>query len=130
MIRPANAALASLMPQAEARFAPGLGHCWQRKAPDLHIRMVEAWVSGQELPSELRREPAPSPEAVERVRGIAPETWYVRHKSRIMREVRFASRPYRKLFVSTYGQGGGGGCRHGHHATLRGAASGHPVHRR
>ncbi len=107
MIRPANAALATLMPHAEAWFAPGLDHCWQRKAPDLHIRMVEAWVNGQELPSELRREPAPSPEAVERLRAMAPENWYLRHKSRIMREVRFASRPYRKLFVSTYGKEAG-----------------------
>ena len=70
-VRPADAALATLMPHAEARFAPGLGHCWQRKAPDLHIRMVEAWVTGQELPFELQREPAPSPAAVERMRAIA-----------------------------------------------------------
>ena len=63
------------MPHAEAWFAPGLDHCWQRKAPDLHIRMVEAWVNGQELPSELRREPAPSPTAVERVRRMVPDNW-------------------------------------------------------
>lgn len=62
-VRPTNAALAALMPHAEAWYAPGLGHCWQRQDPDLHIRMVEAWVSGQPLPPELRPEPAPSPEA-------------------------------------------------------------------
>ena len=47
MIRPADAALATLMPHAEAWYAPGLDHCWQRKAPDLHIRMVEAWCTGR-----------------------------------------------------------------------------------
>ncbi len=66
-VRPSNAALAALMPHAEARFAPGLGHCWQRTSPDLHIRMVEAWCTGQELPSELRRESPSSPEMMERV---------------------------------------------------------------
>jgi pimeloyl-ACP methyl ester carboxylesterase len=71
-VRPADAALASLMPHAKARFAPGLGHCWQRKAPDLHIRTVEAWLTGQELPSELPPEPAPSPATVERLRRMAP----------------------------------------------------------
>jgi pimeloyl-ACP methyl ester carboxylesterase len=68
--RPSNAALAALMPHGEAWYAPGLDHCWQRQAPDLHIRTIEAWVGGQELPTELRREPTPSPEAV-RVRAIA-----------------------------------------------------------
>jgi hypothetical protein len=56
------------MPHATAMFAPGLDHCWQRKAPDLHIRMLEAWVTGQELPSELRPEPTPSAATVERLR--------------------------------------------------------------
>ena len=73
-VRPSNAALATLMPKAEARFAPGLDHCWQRKAPDLHIRMVEACLTGQELPSELRPEPTPSAEAVERMRREVPAT--------------------------------------------------------
>jgi len=48
--------------------APGLDHCWQRRAPDLHIRMVDAWLSRQERPSELRPEPTASPAAVERLR--------------------------------------------------------------
>lgn len=71
-VRPGNAALTALMPQAEAWFAPGLDHCWQRKAPGLHIRMVEAWLSGLELPSGLEPEAAPSPAAVERVRRAVP----------------------------------------------------------
>ena len=73
-VRPSNAALATLMPHAEARVAPGMGHCWQRTAPDLHIRMVEAWVTGQELPFELRREPPPSPKTVEQLRRMVPAT--------------------------------------------------------
>ena len=73
-MRPGDAALAQLMPHAEAWYAPGLDHCWQRKAPDLHIRMLEAWFTGQELPSELRPEPAPSAAMVERLRRMAPAT--------------------------------------------------------
>jgi hypothetical protein len=67
-VRPSNAALATLMPHAEAWYAPGLDQCWQRKAPDLHIRMVGAWLTGEELPTELRREQAPSAAAVQRLR--------------------------------------------------------------
>jgi hypothetical protein len=103
-IRPADAALATLMPHAEARFAPGLGHCWQRKDPDLHIRMVEAWCTGQALPSELRREPAPSPAAVERLRGMARENWYLANKPRIMRQVRSYLRPFRHHLAAAYGK--------------------------
>ena len=65
-IRPSNAAQASLMPHAVARFAPGLRHGWAAREPELHVRMVEAWLTGQELPSELPPEP-PSPAAVERL---------------------------------------------------------------
>lgn len=70
-MRPAGAVLAALMPRAEAWYAPGLNHCWQRKAPDLHIRMVDAWCAGRELPAELRREPAPKADAVDRIRRTA-----------------------------------------------------------
>lgn len=73
-IRPADSALASVMPHATAWFAPGFGHCWQRKAPELHIRMLEAWFTGQELPSELRPEPAPSAAMVARLRRMVPAT--------------------------------------------------------
>jgi pimeloyl-ACP methyl ester carboxylesterase len=65
-IRASNAALAALMPHAVARFAPGLGHGWLARRTGLHVRMVEAWLTGQQLPSELIRE-APSPSAVERL---------------------------------------------------------------
>jgi pimeloyl-ACP methyl ester carboxylesterase len=66
-IRPSNAAQATLMPQAEARFAPGVGHGWLARRTDLHVRMVEAWLTGRELPTELAPERA-WPEALERMR--------------------------------------------------------------
>jgi beta-lactamase class A len=52
----AYAALAALMPAAVARFAPGGGHGWLAGAAELHLRMVEAWITGQELPAELATE--------------------------------------------------------------------------
>jgi pimeloyl-ACP methyl ester carboxylesterase len=65
-VRASNAALAELMPHAIARFVPGLGHAWFAWRPDLHVRMVEAWLTGEALPEELKME-APSPSAVDRV---------------------------------------------------------------
>ncbi len=65
-VRASNAAFAALMPHAVADFVPGLGHAWFAWRPELHVRMVEAWLSGQDLPSGLEPEPS-SPEAVERV---------------------------------------------------------------
>ncbi len=103
-VRPIDAALAELMPEAEAWYVPGLGHCWQRADPDLHIRTVEAWVSGKELPSELRREPAASPAKVEQVRHTGPDYWYRRHKGRFMRLARFYYRPFRKPLAEAYGK--------------------------
>jgi pimeloyl-ACP methyl ester carboxylesterase len=57
-VRASNAALADLMSNGVARFAPGHGHGWLAKLPELHCRMVEAWVNGQELPVELELETA------------------------------------------------------------------------
>jgi hypothetical protein len=105
--RETNAALAELMPHGEAWYAPDLFHCWQRVAPELHMRTVEAWVKDQDLPSELRRESAPSREAVGLVRRLAPSNWYLRHKSRIRRDVRFAFRHYRKHLLEAYGKAEG-----------------------
>ena len=65
-VRASNAALAALMPHAAARFVPGHGHAWFGWRPDLHVRMVEAWLTGEVLPEELKREP-PSPSAKDRV---------------------------------------------------------------
>ena len=55
-VRASNAALATLMPNAVARFAPGGGHGWLAGAAELHVRMVEAWIRGQELPAGLSPE--------------------------------------------------------------------------
>jgi pimeloyl-ACP methyl ester carboxylesterase len=66
VVRPANAALAALMPHAVARFAPGLPHGWLARDTALHVRMVEAWLTGAALPSELLPEP-PAPEALARL---------------------------------------------------------------
>ncbi len=65
-VRASNAAFAALMPQAIARFVPGLGHAWFAWRPELHIRMVGAWLAGEELPAGLEPEP-PSPASVDRV---------------------------------------------------------------
>ena len=64
--RASNAALAALMPHATARFVPGLGHAWFIWRRDLHVRMVEAWLSDEALPAGLDLEP-PSPSALARV---------------------------------------------------------------
>jgi pimeloyl-ACP methyl ester carboxylesterase len=66
LIRPSNAGQATLMPNAVARYAPGVGHGWIARKMDLHVRMVEAWLTGQELPADLPAEPA-WPGAVERL---------------------------------------------------------------
>lgn len=55
-VRASNAALAALMPNAEARYVPGLGHGWIGRQHDLHLRMVTAWIEGHDLPSELEPE--------------------------------------------------------------------------
>ena len=64
--RVSNAGFAGLMPNATARYVPGLGHAWFAWRRELHLRMVEAWLSDGELPDELRPEPASSA-AVSRV---------------------------------------------------------------
>jgi pimeloyl-ACP methyl ester carboxylesterase len=66
MVRASNAAFAALMPNAVACYVRGLAHAWFAWRMELHVRMVEAWLSGQPLPSELAPEP-PSPAAVDRV---------------------------------------------------------------
>jgi pimeloyl-ACP methyl ester carboxylesterase len=58
LVRPANAALATVMPHAAAVYVPGLGHGWLARRMDLHVDMVEAWLSGRDLPCELVAEPA------------------------------------------------------------------------
>ena len=69
--RVSNAALATLMPHASARFVPGLGHAWFIWRRELHIRMVEAWLRDETLPTELEPEPD-SRAAVARVLRLLP----------------------------------------------------------
>jgi pimeloyl-ACP methyl ester carboxylesterase len=70
-VRPSNAALAVLMPQAEARYVAGQRHGWLSEEPDLHISMVQAWLTGQELPAQLLTETSTwDTAAVERLVGI------------------------------------------------------------
>jgi hypothetical protein len=56
-VRASNVGLAELMPHATARFVPGLGHAWFAWRRELHIRVVEAWLTGEALPEELETEP-------------------------------------------------------------------------
>jgi pimeloyl-ACP methyl ester carboxylesterase len=48
-----NVLLAGVMPHAQARVAPGVAHGWLAAAPELHLRMVKAWIEDQPLPDEL-----------------------------------------------------------------------------
>lgn len=43
-----------MMPNAEGRLAPGLGHGWNVEAPDLFSAMVRAWVTNAPLPARLQ----------------------------------------------------------------------------
>lgn len=52
-VKQSNLMLAQMMPNAQCRMAPGLGHAWLIQAPELHIQMVRAWLNDQPLPSEL-----------------------------------------------------------------------------
>lgn len=74
-VRQSNAALAALMPAAVARFVSGLGHGWLGTKLDLHVEMVDAWLTTRELPSGLVVE-QPRPEAVRRLlRELETATW-------------------------------------------------------
>ena len=54
--RASNRLLAALLPHAVSRMVPDAGHGWISTAPDLHLRMVRAWLAHQPLPAELRTE--------------------------------------------------------------------------
>jgi pimeloyl-ACP methyl ester carboxylesterase len=68
-VRASNAAFAALMPSAEARFVPGLGHAWFAWRSELHVAMVRAWLRGSPLPDGLVPEP-PDAAAVARLRAL------------------------------------------------------------
>lgn len=56
VVHAANAAAAALMPRAEARVAPGLGHGWLAVRGDLHLRAVRSWLTDADLPADLTPE--------------------------------------------------------------------------
>ena len=62
-VRRSNAALAAVMPYADARYVAGLGHGWLGRAMELHLDMVEAWLTKEQSPMALVAE-GPSPAAV------------------------------------------------------------------
>jgi len=53
-VRASNRLLSQRMPHAEARMMPGASHGWgPAQFPDVHLRMVAAWIGGRLLPAEL-----------------------------------------------------------------------------
>jgi pimeloyl-ACP methyl ester carboxylesterase len=62
-VRRSNAALAAVMPRAVARYVAGLGHGWLGTRMELHLDMVEAWLTTEQSPVALVAE-GPSPAAV------------------------------------------------------------------
>jgi pimeloyl-ACP methyl ester carboxylesterase len=69
-VRASNRLLGERMPHAKARMMPGASHGWgPARFPDLHGRMVAAWIAGRQLPAELAAETT----AFERVTAPAEE---------------------------------------------------------
>jgi pimeloyl-ACP methyl ester carboxylesterase len=54
IITQAVGTISSMMPNAQGRLAPGLGHGWNVEAPDLFNEMVRAWIMGTPLPYRLQ----------------------------------------------------------------------------
>jgi hypothetical protein len=52
-VRRSNAALAAVMPRAVARYVAGLGHGWLGTRMELHLDMVEAWLTAEQSPEAL-----------------------------------------------------------------------------
>lgn len=59
-VRASNGLLARWMQHADARFMPGATHGWgPAQFPEIHRRMVAAWINDRPLPDELAVEPDP-----------------------------------------------------------------------
>ena len=54
IITQAVGTIASMMPNAQGRLAPGLGHGWNVENPDLFNAMVRAWITNRPLPYSLQ----------------------------------------------------------------------------
>lgn len=52
-VRQSNVMLSETMRNAQSRMIGGMGHGWLAEAPDLHCRMVRAWLNDDVLPEEL-----------------------------------------------------------------------------
>ena len=52
-VRHSQVMLADAIPHADARIAPEMGHGWLAEAVDLHVRMIQAWLTNEPLPTEL-----------------------------------------------------------------------------
>ena len=60
-VRASNRLLAEQMPHGEARMVRGANHGWgPAQYPDLHRRMIVAWLGDQPLPEELVRDAIPN----------------------------------------------------------------------
>ena len=46
--------IAGMMPNADGRLAPGLGHGWNVEAPSLFNAMIRAWITDAPLPPQLQ----------------------------------------------------------------------------
>jgi pimeloyl-ACP methyl ester carboxylesterase len=67
-VRASSRLLSERMPDAEARMMPGASHGWgPAQFPDVHLRMVAAWIAGRPLPAELVAETT----GVESLREVA-----------------------------------------------------------
>jgi pimeloyl-ACP methyl ester carboxylesterase len=54
IITQAVGTISNMIPNAQGRFAPGVGHGWNVEAPDLFNAMVHAWITGTPLPYGLQ----------------------------------------------------------------------------
>lgn len=52
-VRRSNVMLSETMPNAQSRMIGEMGHGWLAEAPDIHCRMVRAWLNDDVLPEEL-----------------------------------------------------------------------------
>jgi pimeloyl-ACP methyl ester carboxylesterase len=71
-VRASNRLLADTMPNAQARMMPDSKHGWgPAQHPDLHRRMVVAWIEDQPLPEELAAEQTEAPSRLARAASDA-----------------------------------------------------------
>lgn len=53
LIRRSVPEIVKVLPRAEGYLVPGLGHGWSGEAPELFVEVIEAWVTGRNLPAGL-----------------------------------------------------------------------------